>query len=87
MLDILEERFAYRAGGMDLLREHWHARRRHLHGKLKAIDAALSALGDGPGKAVPRTAMLAERNRVAAQILELDELIGQERRSPAPDYE
>ena len=72
---------------MDLLREHWRARRGHLHGKLKAITAALSAMGDGPGKDVSRIAMLAERDRMAEQILELDELIGQERRSPAPDSE
>ena len=72
---------------MDLLRKHWQAKRSQLHGKFKAVNAALSAMGDGPGKDEPRMAMLAERDRVAERILELDELIGQERRSPAPDSE
>jgi hypothetical protein len=44
-------------------------------------------MGDGAGKDVSHITMLAERDRVVEEILELDELIGQERRSPAPDYE
>lgn len=72
---------------MDLLREHWRARRVRLQGKLKATAAALSAMGDAPGKETSRTAMLVERDRIAEQIVELDELIGQERRSPGPDAE
>ena len=72
---------------MDLLRKHWQAKRGQLHGKLKAINAALHAMGDGAGKDVSHITMLAERDRVAEEILELDEIIGQERRSPAPDYE